>query len=100
MPLVLLLANRGNPDRDQDPSRPLYGCPFDRHFPLPDSDPFPEASRLCREYITACDLGGGNWAGGAISGDLGEIVAHVSYNGKVWAGAEYVAGASPLYVPA
>jgi hypothetical protein len=27
----------------------------------------------------------------------GEIVAHVSYNGRVWPGADWVAGSQPLY---
>jgi hypothetical protein len=29
--------------------------------------------------------------------ERGEVIGHVSYNGRVWAGATYVAGASPLF---
>lgn len=29
----------------------------------------------------------------------GQPVAHISFNAKVWAGTEYVAGADPLYDP-
>jgi hypothetical protein len=29
----------------------------------------------------------------------GQPVAHISFNAKVWAGTEYVAGAEPLYDP-
>lgn len=29
----------------------------------------------------------------------GEVVAHVSYNGKVWPGQRWTSGDKPLYVP-
>lgn len=29
----------------------------------------------------------------------GEQIAYVSYNGRVWAGTDYVAGSTPLYAP-
>lgn len=45
---------------------------------------YAEASRLCREYITQHDLGGGNWSGGQVFLDS-EQVANVSFNGRVWA---------------
>jgi hypothetical protein len=44
---------------------------------------YAEASRLCREYITQHDLGGGNWNGGQVFLDR-EQVANVSFNGRVW----------------
>lgn len=50
-----------------------------------------EASRACRAYIEANELGGGNWTGGdVIEGD--KKVASVSYNGRIWLpeGTEYV----------
>lgn len=31
-----------------------------------------------------------------IVNERGEVVAHISYNGRVWAGATYVVGAVPL----
>jgi hypothetical protein len=29
--------------------------------------------------------------------ERGEVIAHISFNGRVWAGAQYVSGAQPLY---
>jgi hypothetical protein len=29
--------------------------------------------------------------------ERGDVIGHVSYNGRVWAGASYVPGAQPLY---
>jgi len=55
---------------------------------------YADASRLCREYITQHDLGGGNWDGGQVFLERGGItknpglhseqVANVSFNGRVW----------------
>lgn len=42
-----------------------------------------EASRVCRQFITEHDLGGGNWTGGTVYQD-GKKIARVSYNGRVW----------------
>ena len=44
-----------------------------------------DASKVCRTFIERNDLGGGNWTGGEITKD-GKVVAHVSYNGRVWDG--------------
>lgn len=44
---------------------------------------FSESSRVCREYIEANDLGGGNWTGGQIK-QGGKHIANVSYNGRIW----------------
>ncbi|MBE0502068.1 MAG: DNA (cytosine-5-)-methyltransferase [Desulfuromonadales bacterium] len=44
-----------------------------------------EASVVCRKYIEHWNLGGGNWCGGA--GNVmqnGNLVATISYNGKIW----------------
>lgn len=48
-----------------------------------------EASEACRRYIDDRLLGGGNWTGGDIRlHDInGAVIAHVSYNGRVWRGA-------------
>jgi hypothetical protein len=49
---------------------------------------YKEASRECRQYIEEHNLGAGNWTGGEIyDAKTGEVVAHVSYNGRVWRGA-------------
>jgi hypothetical protein len=29
--------------------------------------------------------------------EWGSVIGHVSYNGRIWAGAAYVAGSQPLY---
>lgn len=44
-----------------------------------------QASEVCRSYIDALELGGGNWTGGDVKKGR-KIVAYVSYNGRVWAG--------------
>ena len=44
-----------------------------------------DASERCRQFIAAYDLGGGNWNGGQVRDDAtGQVVARVSYNGRVW----------------
>ena len=43
-----------------------------------------EAQRACRKYIEDNDLGGGNWTGGNIYNDEGDIVGYISYNGRAW----------------
>lgn len=49
---------------------------------------FGEAARVCRDYIETHDLGGGNWTGGDVR-EGGRLVAHVSYNGRVWGPGPY-----------
>jgi hypothetical protein len=60
---------------------------------------YEEASKAVRKFIgnkgaSQCPRGMG------LIADGGQIVAHVSYNGRVWAGREWVSGAVPLYDPA
>jgi hypothetical protein len=69
--------------------------------------PFPgprEASAIYRATIERYDRETGR--GGAsgvpackIVTDAGEVVGHVSYNGRVWVGADYRPGAMPVYCP-
>jgi hypothetical protein len=94
-PLTVDLSSVGNPDYAQDPDRPLPGVPVES---LGVRD-FAEASRVCREYIAAHNLGGGNWSGGRITDRKGVEVGRVSYNGKVWGPGEWTPGTTPLYVP-
>jgi hypothetical protein len=59
---------------------------------------YAEASAAVRKFIgtrgsSQCPRGMG------LISDGGKIVAHVSYNGRVWAGGEYVPGAPLLYDP-
>jgi hypothetical protein len=57
-----------------------------------------EASEAVRAYIEHGDLPYSRFTGGPIA-EGGKIVAHVSYNGRVWAGTEWTPGATPLYDP-
>lgn len=47
-----------------------------------------EASEKCREFISAYDIGGGNWCGGVVR-DNAKKVAVISYNGRIWTEGEY-----------
>lgn len=64
-----------------------------RWVPIAD---FTAASRACREFIEANDLGASAWRGGQIVDDAGKVVATVSYNGRVWLadGCEAVGGSA------
>ena len=46
-----------------------------------------EASSVCVNWLCEHGYGSGNWTGGEVRVD-GVDVAHVSYNGRVWRGAE------------
>lgn len=50
---------------------------------------FESASTACKNFIERFDLGSGNWTGGQIGDIDGKIIAHVSYNGRVWEGEKY-----------
>lgn len=59
---------------------------------------YAEASRVVREEIDATGVGGTEWAShcaGLIRVD-GKVVAHVSYNGKVWPGRKWKPGVAPI----
>lgn len=82
------LSNAGNPDRGQDPTRPLWGVRPKSAI----AQTMEVAAAICQNYIQENDLGSGNWTGGEILED-GRLVAKVSYNGRIW-------NADPDYVPA
>jgi hypothetical protein len=53
-----------------------------RWVPLAD---YAAASRACRAFIEAHDLGASRWRGGrGVDAATKEVVASVSYNGRVW----------------
>jgi len=79
-PLTLTLDSRGNPDFGQNPDHPVFGVPGESVS----VSSLREASRRAREYIEQHDLGGGNWTGGDVLDHTGQLVARVSYNGRVW----------------
>ena len=104
------LASCGNPDYGQDPSQPLPGVPdavatiasLSRATDRVPLHVLVEASRICRQYIESNELGSGNWAGGDILNKDGQVVARVSYNGKVWPVPdcdEHGKKLPPLYTP-
>lgn len=76
----VLLADRGNPDYGQDPNAPVSGK-ADAWVPV---ESLMHASKTCREYIDSNNLGGGNWTGGQVKDSAGNVVARVSYNGRIW----------------
>jgi hypothetical protein len=59
---------------------------------------FAKASEVCRNFIEKFDLGSGNWTGGQIGNIEGKIIAHVSYNGRVWEGEKYVEGCKEILI--
>jgi 8-oxo-dGTP pyrophosphatase MutT (NUDIX family) len=75
---LLVCTSAGNPDFQQAPE--LSISPEEVYIV---SSPI-EASEKARAYIAEYELGGGNWTGGHVFNDAGEIVARVSYNGRVW----------------
>jgi len=74
------LAAKPNPDFDD---RSLQGTIEiqERWFEI---GTLREASVICRRFIEINDLGGGNWTGGDVKDDAGNVIAHISYNGRVW----------------
>jgi hypothetical protein len=81
MKYIVQLASLGNIDFGQDPRRSLPGVPKRRVR----VDSLRAASTACRKYIEDNELGGGNWTGGdVIDAATKTVVAHVSYNGRVW----------------
>lgn len=76
---VVVLCSVGNPDRKQ----------YTKSVSIPEFVPFGtlgEASEICRNYISEWDLGSGNWGdeSGAIYHPVKGLIAHVSYNGRIW----------------
>lgn len=59
---------------------------------------FASASKVCRNFIEKYDLGSGNWTGGQIGDIDGKIIAHVSYNGRVWEGEKWSPDAKEILV--
>ena len=89
--MILKLKGVGNPDLQQyaDVSEP-------RSLEV---GSFAEASGRTREYIEAWNLGGGNLTAEIFDKrKRSRLIAHVSYNGRVWKGAAGLGG-KPLYSP-
>ena len=58
---------------------------------------FEEASRMFCLAREKMGEGASRTPAPQIVDERGEVIAHVSYNGRVWAGASYVSGSLPLY---
>lgn len=81
----VLLTSCGNPDRGQNPYEELWGVPTDRAY----GASIEELQRIVRNYIEEYDLGGGNWAGGEVYDGTGNVIGHISYNGRYWTKEEW-----------
>lgn len=74
---VVLMAC-GNVDFRQSINEPFADTEM---YPI---NNFQQAVNHCMSYIIDNDLGGGNWLGGQVINPKGEILAEISYNGRVW----------------
>jgi len=79
--LSVNLRSCGNIDMGQDPDRPLFGVPT---MPAHRVGSLRAAGQACRAYIERHGLGSSQWVGGWVRDGASAIVAHVSYNGRVW----------------
>lgn len=86
----VVLNSVGNPDKRQDHTKPLPGVSME----LVTVNTYKEASDAVQKYNNENNIGAGNYDGGEIVSPTGEIVAIVSYNGRVWDG-PYGYGATP-----
>lgn len=78
--LKVSLSSCGNINYGQNPDTPLLGVPDESK----EVYSLEEASKVCRQYIEEHYLGGSQWNGGEVYDEAGVLVAHVSYNGRVW----------------
>jgi hypothetical protein len=83
--LTVVLDTRGNPDFGENPRRPVKGL----RKRVVSVATIGEASRVCRTFIEANELGGGNWTGGQVFDYSGQHVAQISYNGRAWEVGEF-----------
>ncbi len=88
---VTYLNSCGNPDHGEDPDSPLPGAQSE----LVAVTSLSEAVEACMRFIETQELGGGNWAGGGVYAVTGELVAYISYNGRIWREPEHF----PSYLP-
>jgi len=80
-----------NPDFGQTraPSRPFRWR----------GDTLQDAAAAAHEYISANELGGGNWPKILIYDETGNEVAEISYNCRVWPPGGWKPGVEPIYDP-
>jgi hypothetical protein len=70
---------------------PQVGC---RLYPVAT---FAQASQMFCAARDACGEGASTTPSPLIVDGAGSVIAHVSYNGRVWPGADWAVGATPLY---
>ena len=88
---LLQLSSVGNIDFDEDP----YAA-YSRPAAIGVTS-LEEASIAAQQYRDANDLGGGNWIPAKIIDTAtGDVVAEISYNGKVWPAVKWRPGLKPL----
>ena len=78
--ITVELKHAANPDIDGGywaDANPFASC---SEIPIEEIE---QAPAVCRAYISAAGLGGGNWTGGIVRAD-GVAIARVSYNGRLW----------------
>jgi len=76
--MTVKLSATGNPDFGQFGSIGVKTCRVSIYT-------FKAASIICRQFLQSENLGSGNWTGGQIYDASGREIAHVSFNGRVWA---------------
>jgi len=91
--MKVILSSCGNPDYGQVASRSLPGV---RRRTVAITT-LAEAAAVCRAYIIEHQLGSGNWSGGDVIDDEAVVVAHVSYNGRVWPATEWTPDTQPIH---
>ena len=76
---TLTLSHRPNPDIENG----YWDSPVQSGTPQTLAvDSIEQATDLCRRYIDGNGLGGGNWTGGQIHDEAGELVGRIAYNGR------------------
>lgn len=78
--MILTLSSIGNPDHGQNPFLPMFGCEDNSTITV---SSYNEAAEICLSYIKRNELGSGNWSGGEVYDDEGNLVALIAYNGKI-----------------
>lgn len=78
------------------PSAPLFVKVGRAKYPFQGAA---HASQAYRDTIDRLDLGASQTPPCYIIDSSGTKVGHISYNGKVWAGAEWQSGDEPVYNP-
>lgn len=84
--MKVTLESVGNIDHGENPNQQKLGASKNKSVKV---NSFLEARQKCMNFIDSNDLGGGNWSGGLIMDDNNKVIAHVSYNGRVWEGANW-----------